>query len=583
MFIDFVPNRGSPPAVLLRESWREGKKTKKRTVGNLSTLPPEQIEMIRRVLQGERLLSADDALEIERSRPHGHVAAVLGTAHKLGLEGLLATRPSRERTLALGIILARVIEPRSKLAMARSFDPQTAEDTLAEELRVGAADADELYAAMDWLLAHQATIESKLAKRHLTDGGLVLVDVSSSYFEGRKCPLAHFGHSRDHRGDRPQIVYALITDSRGCPVAVEVFEGNTSDPKTLTAQIEKLRGRFGLSQLVWVGDRGLLTQARLRQELRPSGLDWITALRAPQIQALFARGDLQLSLFDEQDLAEITSDALPGERLIACRNPLLAQDRARKREELLQATEAELDKIVAAVRRQKRALRGTQKIALRVGRVLGRFKMAKHFTLEITDEHFGYARDAAHIAREAALDGIYVIRTSVPAEKLGASEAVSHYKSLSNVERAFRTMKGLDLEIRPIHHRLADRVRAHVLACMLSYYVEWHLRQALAPLLFQDEDPAAGRARRRSVVAPAQRSEAAEQKAQRRQTADGLPTQSFHSLMRHLASLTRNRVRLAALSFERLASPTPVQARAFELLGVTPAGTSVSRPPAPQT
>jgi hypothetical protein len=583
MFIDIVPNRGSPPAVLLRESWREGKKTKKRTVGNLSTLPPEQIEMIRRVLQGERLLSADDALEIERSRPHGHVAAVLGTAHKLGLEGLLATRPSRERTLALGIILARVIEPRSKLAMARSFDPQTAEDTLAEELRVGAADADELYAAMDWLLAHQATIESKLAKRHLTDGGLVLVDVSSSYFEGRKCPLAHFGHSRDHRGDRPQIVYALITDSRGCPVAVEVFEGNTSDPKTLTAQIEKLRGRFGLSQLVWVGDRGLLTQARLRQELRPSGLDWITALRAPQIQALFARGDLQLSLFDEQDLAEITSDALPGERLIACRNPLLAQDRARKREELLQATEAELDKIVAAVRRQKRALRGTQKIALRVGRVLGRFKMAKHFTLEITDEHFGYARDAAHIAREAALDGIYVIRTSVPAEKLGASEAVSHYKSLSNVERAFRTMKGLDLEIRPIHHRLADRVRAHVLACMLSYYVEWHLRQALAPLLFQDEDPAAGRARRRSVVAPAQRSEAAEQKAQRRQTADGLPTQSFHSLMRHLASLTRNRVRLAALSFERLASPTPVQARAFELLGVTPAGTSVSRPPAPQT
>jgi len=583
MFIDVVPNRGSPPAVLLRESWREGKKTKKRTVGNLSSLPPEQIELIRRVLKGERLLSADDALEVERSLPHGHVAAVLGTARKLGLEDLLATRPSRERRLALALILARLIAPRSKLAMARSFDPRTAEDTLADELGVGAADADELYAAMDWLLAHQATIEAKLAKRHLGDGSLVLVDVSSSYFEGRTCPLAHFGHSRDHRAERAQIIYALITDAQGCPVGVEVFEGNTSDPKTLTAQILKLQRRFGLSRLVLVGDRGLLTQARLTREVRPAGLDWITALRAPQIQKLFERSDLQLSLFDEQDLAEITSEAFPGERLIACRNPLLAQDRARKREELLRATEAELDKVVAAVRREKRPLRGTQKIALRVGRALGRFKVAKHFILEITDGHFSYARDSAHIAREAAVDGIYVIRTTVPADKLGAGEAVSDYKSLSHVERAFRTMKGLDLEIRPIHHRLAGRVRAHVLACMLSYYVEWHLKQALAPLLFQDEDPAAGRARRRSVVAPAQRSETAEEKAQRRHTADGLPTQSFRSLLRHLASLTRNRVRLAGLSFERLTSPTPVQARAFELLGVTPAATPVSRRTTPKT
>jgi hypothetical protein len=583
MFIDVVPNRGSPPAVLLRESWREGKKTRKRTVGNLSSLPPEQIELIRRVLKGDRLLAAEDALELERARPHGHVAAVLAVARKLGLEELLATRPSRERTLALAIILARVIAPRSKLAMARSFDPRTAEDTLGEELGVGAADADELYAAMDWLLAHQATIETKLAKRHLRDGCLVLVDVSSSYFEGRKCPLARLGHSRDHRKDRPQIVYALITDARGCPVAVEVFEGNTSDPKTLTSQIQKLQGRFGLSRLVLVGDRGLLTQARLTEELRPAGLDWITALRAPQIQTLFERGELQLSLFDERGLAEITSDDFPGERLIACRNPLLAQDRARKREELLRATEAELAKVVAAVTREKRSLRGTEKIALRVGRVLGRFKMAKHFTLEITDEHFSYTRDAAHIAREAAVDGIYVIRTTVSAEKLGASEAVSDYKSLSDVERAFLSFKGIDLEIRPIHHRLPDRVRAHVFACMLSYHVVWHLKQALAPLLFQDEQPAAGKARRTSVVAPAQRSEAAQEKAQRRHTADGLPTQSFRSLLRQLGSLTRNRVRLAGLSFDQLTSLTPVQAHAFELLGVTPAGAIVSRPAAPQT
>lgn len=577
MFIDIVPNRSSPPAVLLRESWREGKKTRKRTVANLSSLPMEQVELIRRVLRGEALLPAAEALEIERALPHGHVAAVLGTARRLGMEELLATRASRERRLALAMICARVLSARSKLATARSFDPRTAEDTLAEELEIGSADADELYGALDWLLSHQATIEAKLAKRHLAEGSLVLLDVTSSYFEGRTCPLAKRGHSRDGRRDRPQIVYGLLTDRRGCPVAVEVFEGNTSDPKTLTVQIEKLRDRFGLSELVLVGDRGMLTQARLTEEVRPAGLDWITALRAPQIQTLFQKGDLQLSLFDEQDLAVITSSDFPGERLIACKNPLLAEERARKREDLLQATEKELEKVRAAVGRQRKPLRGQDKIALRVGRLLGRFKMAKHFRLDIADDHFCYERDEAHIRAEAATDGIYVIRTSAGAEKLGALEAVSAYKSLSGVERAFRTLKGLDLQVRPIHHRLEGRVRAHVFLCMLAYYLEWHLRQALSPLLFQDEDPAAGASRRASVVQPAQRSEAAEAKVRRRRTAHGEPVQSFRTLLGSLATLTKNRVKLAGIRFDQLAAPTPLQQRAFDVLGVTPAGTVSSQ------
>jgi transposase len=581
MFIDIVPNRGSPPAVLLRESWREGKKTKKRTVANLSSLPPEQVELIRRVLKGEALLPAEQALQIERSLPHGHVAAVLGMARKLNFEELLATRPSSERRLALALICARVLAPRSKLATARSFDPELAEDTLAVELGLGAADADALYGAMDWLLAHQPTIEAKLARRHLAEGSLILIDVTSTYFEGRTCPLARLGHSRDGRKDRPQIVFGLLTDRRGCPVAVEVFEGNTADPRTLTAELEKLQRRFGLSQLVLVGDRGLLTQARLRQEVRPAGLEWITALRSPQIRTLVQKGDLQLSLFDQQDLAVLTSAEFPGERLIACKNPLLAEERARKREDLLQATERELDKIRAATERELRPLRDREKIALRVGRVLGRFKMAKHFRLEITDERFRFSRDEEHIHAEAALDGIYVIRTSLPEEQLGAGETVAAYKGLSQVERAFRTMKGLDLQVRPIHHRLEGRVRAHVFLCMLAYYLEWHLRQALAPLLFQDEDPAAGAARRSSAVQPARRSEGADRKARRQRTADGAPVQSFRSLLRNLATLTKNQVRLAGIRFQQRAAPTPLQQRAFDLLGVSPDGTPVSRQPAP--
>jgi transposase len=445
---------------------------------------------------------------------------------------------------------------------------------------VGTADADELYGALDWLLRHQGTIEAKLAKRHLSGGNLVLVDVTSSYLEGRTCPLAQFGYSRDHRKDRPQIVFGLLTDARGCPIAVEVFSGETADPKTLAAQIEKLQERFGLSQVVLVGDRGLLTTARIREELRPAGFDWITALRSPQIRTLVEKGDLQLSLFDQQDLAEITSAVFPGERLIACRNPLLAEERSRKREELLQATERELEKIVAAVGREKRRLYGREKIALRVGRVLGRFKVAKHYRLEIAEEGFRFARDEENIRAEAAVDGVYVIRTSLAKDRFDAESTVAAYKGLSDVERAFRTLKGVDLQVRPIHHRLADRVRAHVFLCLLAYYLEWHMRQDLAPLLFQDDNPA-GAPQRASVVQPAQRSETALRKVQRRHTTDGAPIQSFPSLLRHLATLTHNRVKLAGITLHQLAAPTPLQQRALDLLGVNQTGTVVSSQAAP--
>jgi hypothetical protein len=582
MYIDIVPNRTSRPAVLLRESRREGKRIIKETLANLSSLPLDQVEAIRRVLKGETLLPAAEVCQIERALPHGHVAAVLGTARRLGLEELLSTRPCRERTLALAMICARLLAPLSKLATARSFDPAGASDTLAEELGVGATDADELYAALDWLVAHQGTIEAKLAKRHLAEGTLVLVDVTSSYFEGRSCPLARLGHSRDGRPDRPQIVYGLLTTAAGCPVAVEVFEGNTADPRTLTAQIQKLQERFGLSRVVLVGDRGLLTDARLTQEVGPAGLDWITALTAPQIRTLVQSGDLQLSLFDTQDLAVLTSAEYPGERLVACKNPLLEQERRRKRLDLLEATERELAKVAAAVTREKRPLRGQDQIALRVGRVLGRFKVAKHFRITITDQSFLYERNRPQIEAEAALDGIYVIRTSVPEARLSAEEAVRTYKRLAAVERAFRTIKGVDLLVRPIHHHLEGRVRAHVFLCMLAYYVQWHMQQALAPLLFKDEDPAAGEARRGSVVGPAQRSEGAEAKARRRHTKEGSATHSFRTLMRDLATLTKNRVRIAGVVAQQLAAPTPHQSRAFQLLGVTPTGT-VPRKTAPGT
>ena len=576
MYVVAVPNRNSRPAVLLRESYREGDRVKNRTLANLSAWPPERVDALRQILRGQPVSATrlDAAFEIVRSRPHGQVAAVLGTASRLDLARLLAPRPDRRRNLALAMVVARVLDPRSKLATARGLDPATLTSTLGEVLELGRADEDDLYAAMDWLLVHQARVEQALARRHLTDGSLVLCDVTSTYFEGRTCPLARLGHSRDGQRDKLQIIFGLLTNGEGCPVAVEVFEGNLGDPKTLAAQIKKIRGRFGLARVVLVGDRGMITQARIREDLAPiEGLDWITALRAPAIQALAASGAVQLSLFDQQDLAEITHPAYPGERLIVCKNPLLADERARKRRELLAATERELATIGAATQRARRPLRGRTRIALRVGQVLGRRKVGKHFTLEITDTRFRYERDEAAIARETALDGLYVIRTKVDAARLPAAEVVRAYKRLAHVERAFRSLKTIDLKVRPIHHRKADRVRAHVWLCMLAYYVEWHMRQALRPLLFDDDDRAAGEARRRSVVAPARRSPRAEAKATTKRTADGLPVHSFRTLLADLATLTKNRVQPTAPgspTFEMLATPTTLQQRAFALLGVSP-------------
>jgi hypothetical protein len=573
MYIDIVPNRTSPPAVLLRESYRVGKQTKKRTLANLSMLPPEAVDALRRALKGETLVPATEALEIERSRPHGHVAAVLGTVRRLGIPGLLAARPSRERDLAIAMIVARVLDPASKLATARGLGTETGFHTLAEDLDLGEADVSELYRAMDWLLRRQPRIEAKLAERELSDGTLILYDVTSTYFEGRTCPLAKHGYSRDQKKGKLQIVFGLLCAAGGCPVAVEVFPGNTADPKTLASAVEKVCERFGLKRVVLVADRGLLTEARIEAELMPleGRLDWITALRAPAIRSLLADGDLQLSLFDERDLAEITSERYPGERLIACRNPLLAAERARKRDALLLATERKLEEIARATRRASRPLSGREAIALRVGDVLGSSKVAKHFRTEIGEDHFTYARDEAKIAREAALDGIYVIRTSVPEEELSAEDAVGAYKSLSDVERAFRSTKTVDLEVRPIHHRNEARVRAHVFLCMLAYYVEWHMRRALTPLLFEDHDRANAQRQGRSVVTRAQRSEAARRKVATRRTDDDLPVHSFRTLLKDLATLTRNRVRVdGGASFDHLTRPTHLQQRAFELLEVTP-------------
>jgi len=571
MYIDVVPNRTSPPAVLLRESYRVGKQTKKRTLANLSMLPPEAVDVLRRVLRGETLVPVAETLEIERSRPHGHVAAVLGTVRRLGLESLLATRPCRERDLAIAMIVARVIDPGSKLATARGLDAETGFHTLAEELGLGEAGVAELYGAMDWLQERQSRIEAKLAARELVDGTLVLYDVTSTYFEGRSCPLAKHGYSRDGKKGTLQIVFGLLCTAEGCPVAVEVFPGNTADPTTLASAVKKVCERFTLERVVLVADRGLLTEARIEAELRPLAgrLDWITALRSPAIRRLVEEGDLQLSLFDEHDLGEITSARFPGERLIACRNPLLATERARKREELLRATEKKLEAIARATRRMARPLRGTEAIALRVGEVLGRSKVAKHFHIEISEDGFTYTRDEANIAREAALDGIYVIRTSVPAAEITAEDAVGAYKSLSAVERAFRSTKTVDLEVRPIHHRNEPRVRAHVFLCMLAYYVEWHMRRSLAPLLFDDHDKGSTQRQRRSVVARAERSRAAQRKRNARRTDNGLPVHSFQTLLKDLATLTKNRVRVAGgAAFEQLTRPTPVQDCALELLGV---------------
>lgn len=563
---------------LLRRTFRREGKVCHETLGNLSHLPRPIIDLIRGALRGETYVSAEDRWEILRTRPHGHVAAVLGTLRQIGLEDVLASRPSRERDLVVGLVVARLLDPRSKLATARGLREETAFSTLGETLGLEAADEDDLYAALDWLEERQARIENKLARRHLSEGCLVLYDVTSSYYTGRHCPLARFGHSRDGKRGFPQILYGLLCSGEGCPIAMEVFEGNLADPKTLGVQVEKLRKRFGLQRVVLVGDRGMITDARIKETLSPvEGLSWITAFRAPAIRRLAEAGRLQLSLFDEQDLAEITSPEYPNERLIVCRNPLLADERARKREELLQATEKRLEEVRRATAREKRPLRGREQIGLRLGRVINHYKMAKHFRLKITETSFSYERRREKIAAEAALDGIYVIRTNVPADEMSASQAVRNYKRLSTVERAFRCLKTVDLHVRPIHHRAARRVRAHIFLCMLAYYVEWHMRQRLAPLLFEDSHRDLGEARRSSIVAPARRSLLADAKAQTKRTEEGLPVHSFRTLLQDLQTIARNRVRPrssgsasgAAAEFDVVTSPTAVQRRALELLGVS--------------
>ena len=577
MYVAVIPNRGSPPAILLRESYREAGKTRNRTLANLSRWPAARIEQLRAVLRGAPLLPAAAAVEIVRALPHGHVLAALGTARRIGLDAVLPRRaPQRRRDLALALIVARLLEPAAKLATARMLDPTTASHSLGEVLGFGRVAAKEVYAALDWLGREQRFIEAQLARRHLTEGALLLYDVTSTYLEGRCCELAQHGYSRDHRGDRPQIVIGVMCAADGRPVAVEVFDGNTADPPTLSVQIDKLKQRFKLQRVVMVGDRGLLTSARIEQTLRPAGLDWITALRAPAIKQLAAvDGPLQPSLFDDRDIAEITSPDYPGERLVVCKNPLLAEERARKRAELLAAAEKELARIAARVQQARRPLRGAAAIGQAVGAVLGRRHMAKHFQITIGDDAFSFAQNPRSIAAEAALDGIYVVRTSLPATRCDAAATVRAYKSLSRVEHAFRALKTVDLELRPVFHWTAPRVRAHVLLCMLAYYLEWHMRRSLAPMLFDEPDPTARDAQRPSPVAKAEPSPATQRKAARKRTdpADGepLPVHSFRTLLGDLATLTRNVVRLGQDRLTAiLATPTRIQHRALDLLGITP-------------
>jgi hypothetical protein len=543
---------------LLRRSVREGTKVRKETLANLSHLPGEAVEAIRRVLTGESLVAAEEAFSIRRSRPHGHVAAVWAQAKALGLAGLLGPA-CVERDVALALVVARVCRPGSKLATTRWW----ADTTLAADLGVEAVGTDATYAAMGWLADRQAAVEEQLAARHLTAGGLVLFDLSGSYVEGRHNELAAIGYSRDGKRGKAQITYGLVTDRDGRPVAVEVFAGNTADPTSFTAAVTKIRDRFGLADVVMVGDRGMITQARIDDLKDLPGAGWITALRAPAIKKLAGQGAIQLSLFDQVDLAEITHPDYPGERLVACRNPALAAERARKRGELLAATDAELDKVAAAV--AARRLVDAGKIGVRVGRVLNRFKMAKHYELTIDAAAFSYQHNHDAIDAEAALDGVYVVGTSVTAARLAAGEVVEAYKRLRLVEAQFRSLKTVDLHLRPIHHRLAGRVRAHVFICMLAAYLTWHLRQAWAPLCFTDEDPPD---RRHDPVGKAERSPAATTKASTGHTTEGHTAHSFQSLLDHLATLTRNEVVFAEtdLVIDKLAEPTDTQRRAFDLI-----------------
>jgi transposase len=563
MHIDAVPNREARPTYLLRESFREGKRVRKRTLANLSTLSDEQIEAIRRVLRGEPLCAPAALFEIVGSRPHGHVQAVAVAMQRLQVERLLAARPSRERDVVCAMIAARVLAPHTKLATTRWWHTTT----LADEFGVAQADEDDLYAAMDWLLAHQDTIQKKLAARHLADGGLVLYDLSSSYFEGTRCPLAKLGYNRDGRKGLLQVNYGLLTDARGCPVAVSVFEGNVADSLTLMPEVRRLRETFGIEHLVLVGDRGMISRQAIDEMRQTEAIGWITALKSASIRALVEQGHLQLGLFDERNLFELTSPEYPGERLVACRNPQLAALRSHKREELLRATEESLRKIQARVQAGK--LAGADTIGLRVGRVINQYKVAKHFALEIGASTFGFARQTDRIAAEAALDGVYIIRASLRSTRMDAADCVRHYKALANVERAFRCLKTVDLKVRPIHHRLADRVRAHILLCMLAYYVEWHMREAWRELMFADTEQQAKATR--DPVAPAKRSTGALVKVERHRLEDGTPAHSFSTLLAELATIVRNACRTPAAgaeapTFDVLTTASPKQQRALDLL-----------------
>jgi len=569
MYIETVPNRNSPPAILLREGWREGKKTVKRTLANLSHWPAQKIESLRRLLRDETLVSPQELFTTQQTLPHGHVQAVLGIIRKLGLAALISAKRCRERDRVVAMIAQRLLDPCSKLATTRAWHTTT----LAEELGVEEATEDNLYQAMDWLLARQERIEQKLAERHLADGCLVLYDVTSSYYEGRTCPLARFGHDRDGQKGRPIIVYGVMTDKEGCPISVQVYPGNTGDPKTVVDQVERLRQKFGLSRVVLVGDRGMLTQPQIDKIKQYPGWGWITALTSVAIRSLVKQGALQLSLLDEKNLAEIASPDYPGERLMACYNPLLADERGRKRRELLEATEKGLTKIGKEVARRKKKLLKESEIALKVGKVLGHYKMGKHFEYTIGEGSLQWKRREDAIQQEAKLDGIYVIRTSESKERLSPQATVRSYKSLSEVERAFRCLKGMDLRVRPIHHRTEERVPAHIFLCLLAYYVEWHLRRAWAPILFQDEERWKER-EQRDPVGPAKPSASVRHKKSSHQTQEGLPVHSLETLMAELA--TRARVTYSLRSGDRtpiikqVPEPTPLQARAYELIELLP-------------
>lgn len=579
MFVETIKNRNSPPCTLLRESYRDNGKVRHRTIANLSSWPDELVFGLRELLKSHRagkpVTPATDGLRIERSMPHGHVQAVVGTIRRLKLDRLISSKPCAERDRVIAMIASRILNPGSKLATTRALNPATRSNTLAEACGIdGDLHENDFYAAMDWLLKRQPRIEKSLAARHLRDGSLVLYDLTSSYFEGNTCPLAKPGYSRDGKKGKLQIVFGLLCDSRGCPLAVEVFDGNTADPSTVGKQIEKIRHRFGLKRVVMVGDRGMLTQARIDEELRPvEGLDWISALRSSQISSLVRNGAIQMELFDERNLAEISSPDFPGERLVVCRNPSLASRRTHKREALLAATEAELEKIHAAITRPNRPLRGKDKIGLRVGRRIDARKMAKHFILEITDDSLSWRRDEEKIHREAATDGLYVVRTSLPPGDMSADDIVERYKDLSAVENAFRSIKTVDLKVRPINHYNPGRVRCHIFLCMLAYHVEWHMRQALKPMLFDEDDPEDARLTRTDPVAPKQPSRSAKAKAKSKKTPDGQPVHSFRTLLDDLATLTRNTIVpniAGAPGWQQDAEPTPLQTRAFDLLASHP-------------